>query len=164
MNIKKYVYNAVIDAIRDCDYEPEMVSDCVEAYIKNNGFYELDGRFNDSVIQRVVGSNLAPVLAMSHQSIAIFFSFYPLIEQVKLINNKSLALAAAVRDGHSASLEEVQSLEAELDACVAEVCKSEKLHQFLNGQISEILLNIDYAKGVSTQMGQRLCVSEGIIK
>ena len=47
MNIKKFVYNAVIDAIRDCDYEPEMVSDCVEAYIKNNGFYELDGRWTD---------------------------------------------------------------------------------------------------------------------
>ena len=161
MSIDDLVKEKVFPAISKCDYDPDAICRGVAAYAYDNGFYELESKFSENVIQRVINNNLAPVMDMQPESIALSFENYHLIKRVRMINNQSLALADAVRTGHKASSDELSKIETEFDDCMTEVCNVPGLREFLNVQISEIILNIDYAKGESTNLSQRLNSIEG---
>ena len=161
MCIDDLVKENVISAISKCDYDPDAIGRGVAAYAYDNGFYELEARFSENVIRRVIKNNLSPVLDMQPDSVALFFENYHLIKRVRMINNQSLALADAVRTGHKTSPDELSRIETEFDDCMAEVCSVQGLREFLNVQISEIILNIDYAKGESSNLSQRLNSIEG---
>lgn len=164
MHITEFIHGAVLPAIQNCDYVPESVLDGIDAYARDNGFFELDGEFPDTVIQGVILNSLRPLLALPKEHIVLFFSNYRLIEKVRLINNRSLALAKAACRGAPNASGDVQKLEADFDDCMNEVCRIDGLRDFLNVQISEILLNIDFAKETMPYYGQRLHGLKGDMK
>jgi hypothetical protein len=162
MNIEEYVRSSVIPVIRGSNYDLDALNGGIVAYTHYNGFYDLDSRFSENVIQRVIQNNLASVLTMQPKDIVLFFSNYSLIESVKLVNNRSLALADSVRTGKQVLSDDIRKVEKEFEKYMLEVCKISGLREFLGEQISEIILNIDYAKGVSHQFSQRLSSISGV--
>lgn len=161
MYIYELVQAIVIPAINGCDYDPDAVFSGITAYAHNNGFYELGSRFSEGVIRNIIKNNLSPILDMKSENIALFFSNFQLIERVRIINNQSLAIADWVRTGHEAAPDELQKIEAEFDDCMFKVCSIQGLWSFLNVQISEIVLNIDFVKGATKRFSQRLNSIEG---
>jgi hypothetical protein len=161
MRINELVRAIVVPAIGACDYDPDAINKGITAYARDYGFEELSAKFSESVIQKVIRSNLSQVLNMRAESIVLFFSNYQIIEKVRIVNNQSLALADRVRTGDKVSPDEIQTLETKFENCMVEVCGIEGLREFLDIQISDIILNIEFAKGATMRYSHRLCSVEG---
>ena len=157
MDIIKYVQDIVLNAVEACDYDDASLLAGIETYIKANGFARLSGQFSDEVIRKTVSSNLNSVMPAKPEEVVLYFSNYELIERVRLLNNQSLKLARQKLDGKEAVRSvELNSLEEKLDEYSRQINGTDGLYEFLKPQISEIVLNIDYAKDKSPYVGQRL--------
>lgn len=157
MKIKELIYEMVLSAVGDisCDYD--QITTGIDEYIEDNGFDRLNDSFSSSVIESVIKTNLADKLSMPPESIALYFSNYRLIEKIRVLNNQSLALAKAVTHGENpAESFKIEELEKAFDEYTREVYAKENLKKMLDSQISEIILNLDYAKAKSSVYSRRL--------
>lgn len=161
MIIESFIKEIVFNAIENCNYDPTTVSNGICSYAQRHGFHELKTKFTDSVIKRVIVNSLTPIMSMKPDAITLYFSHYSLIERLSLLNNQSLIIANAKRAGKYVNDDEILKIEEAFDDCMKTVCQEQGLRELLDIQISEIILNIDYAKGVSSHMGQRLNSLEG---
>lgn len=157
MNIEEYVSTAVLAKLDEIDFDADKLKAGIAKYVEDQAFRELDGKFSESVMKSVIQNNLAPLLASPPSEICLFFSNYSTIQGLKLIDNQALALAKASRlSGKPCSPDTLAALELRLDACLQHVYGDPELQRILKMQVSEILLNIDYAKYPSHVMSQRL--------
>lgn len=161
MNVKELIYEMVLSAVEDKTFDYEQITAGIDEYIKDNGFDRLNDSFSSSVIESVIRTNLANILSMSPESIALYFSNYRLIEKVRVLNNQSLALAKAVAHGERPSESfKIEELEKTFDEYIKEVYAKENLKKILDSQIAEIIINLDYAKKKSSVYSRRLRDSE----
>ena len=162
MDINKYVQDVILHAVEACAYDKASLLAGIDAYIKANGFAQLSGQFSDEVIKKTASSILNSVMPAKPEEVVLYFSNYELIERVRLLNNQSLKLARQKLDGKEAvNTTELNRIEEKLDEYMRQINGIDGLYEFLNLQISEIVLNMDYAKGRAPYAGQRLA-SEGM--
>lgn len=157
MNIKQFVEEMILSSVSRVDFDMPQLANGIDAYIEDNGFHALEDRFEDTVIKNVISNNLAVLLSRPAEEIVLYFSNYGLIERIRLINNRSLKLANEKRHGKDIeNSDSVDELEAELENCLREVYRIKGLQNILQTQISEIILNLDYANNSSSGLSQRL--------
>ena len=157
MDIKEVVRERVLSAVGDYDTDMDKLIDGIDEYIADNGFCGLAGKFDDAVIREVIYNNLASRLAGPKKEIFLFFSNYKLIENIRVINNRTLKLAKdSQHSERGAELSTIQEIERDFENCMQEVYQIEGLQDILRLQISEIILNIDYAKKASPYLSRRL--------
>ena len=156
MDIYNYVYDRVFAAIEGMDYDTEALRAGMDAYANDNCFEALTGKFSDSVIQSVIDSGIKPLLAGPKRDLILFFSNYKLIEEIRLLNNRSLRLATEKMAEGSCDPSAVRDMEKSFEEIVWRVYLVEGLGDYLTLQMSEIISNLDYAKGTSDSVGYRL--------
>ncbi len=165
MSTRELVRKMVLSSIGDVDFDEEKLTAGVDAYTEDNGFTALDDSFSEEIISKVVSNNLAERLSRPAGEIVLFFSNYRLIEQIRIINNKSLKLARERIHGDGNENEEsIADLGEEFEDCLREVYKTDGLEQMLQVQISDIILNLDYAKKPSEALSRRARDAEVIGK
>lgn len=111
--------------------------------------------YDDTLIAKVITNNLTDRLSKSGKEIVLFFSNYRLIETMRLIDNKTLKLARNRAHSVQVAGTELAEAEKQFESCLKEVYKVQGLPEMLRTMLSEILLNIDSAKGVSPCCSQR---------
>lgn len=157
MNIEEYVSAAVLAKLDEIDFDADKLRAGIAEYVDDQAFRELEGRFSESVMKSVIANNLSPLLTSPASEICLFFSNYMTIQELKLIDNQALALAKESRlSGKSCSPDALAAIESSLNTCLQHVYGDPDLQRMLKKQVSEILLNIDYAKCPSHVMSQRL--------
>lgn len=165
MDTKKLVRELVLSSIGNVNCDMSRLTDGIDAYAEDNGFQALDGSFSKEIIQRVVSNNLDDRLSRPAGEIVLYFSNYRLIEQIRLINNKSLKIAKErIHSDGIGNEKSIADLERQFESCLREVYKTEGLQQMLQIQISEIILNLDCAKNPSQALSRRIRDAEVISK
>ena len=165
MDAKELVRKLVLSSVGNTDCDMEKLTDGIDAYTEDNGFQLLDGSFDEDTIQRVVSNNLADRVSRPAGQIVLYFLNYRLIEQMRLINNKSLKIAKErIHSDGNGDEESIADIERQFEGCLREVYKTEGLQQMLQIQISEIILNLDFAKNPSKALSRRARDAEVIGK
>lgn len=156
VDIKAYVCEIILSAISEKEYDKEALITGIDSYISDNGFMELNASFNDDVIRKVITNNLASRLSGTPTDIVLFFSNYELIKRIKILDNKALKYASEVSRNNDVNYEEICELDKQLEKYICEVNGNPGLYGMLRERITEIILNLDFAKKTSPYMSQRL--------
>lgn len=157
MDIRAFVHDVILSVVEGVLCDQRKFMEGIDAYIGKNAFYELEQSFDDLVTQRVIENNLSDILERDPKEIVLFFSNYLLLEDIRMINNKSLAFAKkAAQENETIPISEILDVENQFQHLLKEVYQSDELTFMLKSQISEIVLNLDHAKQASPYYGRRL--------
>lgn len=156
MDVERYLFDRLAGALKGVPLDRDRLRAGISAFARDNGFAQLEGRFSDSVIRDLLDGSVDSVLACFGRDAGLYFSCYQMIEEIRLLNNRTLELANERRQTGRVEMGEVEKAETDFDEKMAEIGAVEGLYPMLSVQISEIISNIDYAKGVSPLMGKRL--------
>jgi|GEM_PF-4750968 len=156
MDVEKYLYDRVVGALRGVPLDRDKLHAGIGAFARDNGFAQLAGRFGDDVIRQVLDGSADAVLEEFGPGTGLYFTHYQLIEDVRLLNNRTLELADDRRRTGSVEPGLIEQAEREFNEKMAEISRAAGLFPMLTVQISEIVSNIDYARGTTDLMGQRL--------
>lgn len=156
MNIGTVISDMLYERIGDESFDDVQFQKGLDSFIESNGFCELEGRFDDEVVAEVIKNALSFVSDMNPSSIVLFFSNYSLIEEFRLLNNKTLLLAKEIKAGNKTLSYDLNELVSEFNRLSGEICSKNGLYEFMREQISETTLNINFAKERTPAFSKRL--------
>lgn len=156
MDTRKYIYEKIIQSGNTTSYDEETLRKGIDLFCKDNAFDELVDNYSDSVIKHVVDTSIDGLTHMRRSDVILYLSNYELVEQVRVLNNRTLELALKRYSDGIIDHSEIEKLEKEFGRLLSKCVAVEGLVDNLHFQISEIILNIDYCKGNTDQLGKRL--------
>ncbi len=161
MDIKEYVYAKIAPIAAECGYRTDTLFQGLDAYITDNGFFELIGMVDDEIISSVIDNNLAVYLTMPPRYTLIYFSNYLLIEQFRIACNRIHKCAEKRLRQISLPEPELKIASEEYNRLLQKICACPELYSFLDTWVSESLLDLDYANGITVCMSRRLAGKGG---
>lgn len=157
MDIREYIHVTILSHIGENRFNRTKLEKGIDTYIADNGFCKLEAAFSDKVIENVIKNNLGYLLSGSQETTILFFSNYENIEKIRLLNNESLEMAKRAEETNfQIESERVSELEDRFEKLLKEIYCEEGLSNMLKTQISEIILNLDYAKKISPYYSKKM--------
>ncbi|MBQ6610440.1 MAG: hypothetical protein IJH70_08390 [Oscillospiraceae bacterium] len=154
-NEAEYLFDRVLARLGDQPCDREALYLGAREYLKDNFGGSLSEGGQSESIRKMLDRRLEALFCMPEREIAQYFTHYRLMEDMRILENKTLALAEAAQRGDTAPFC-ANALEEEFEALLQQVQEDPMLYEKLAGRISEIVLNLDSAKGGYGFEGQKL--------
>lgn len=156
MNIERELYELVRENIQEGQELSPDVVDGIIAYANANGLPALLSGLSDDVARLSLRSFMEPILDMPSDNIVTYFQSYRMISSFKLLSNRILEQARRKSKGFSADAAVLDELEPQLAEHVSALRQDSELGQTYAQEISDCLMDLDYAAGRTSNISLRL--------
>ena len=156
MNIVDYIYKKVILSSDSASYDANKLRRGITCFSSDNGFEKLNVGYSEAVIKRVVDNALFSILSMRKEWICVYFENYELVEAFRMFSNKVLSTACKTFEGKPKSSDALLKLEGSLSDYLNKIYAIPELSQFMAQNISDCVMDLDYATGSTEQMSIRM--------
>lgn len=140
--VKKIIFQKINNKDNSVDFNS--VEHGINEYIKMNGLDVIAKKLDDKALTLYMNSFLAPLDTFSGEMLLEYFRNYETFARFKILSNGIFEIARSKRENKDASSTELTKMYEELTKLYSVLYSNATMQRFLDQQLSECRLDLDY--------------------
>ena len=161
MKTELIILEMLQDRTKDKITISDALMDGIAMYVSENHLSEFDTGDDEST-KKILALYLEPIMNMPAQMIISYFENYQLITDFKMVSNQIFDMAfQRSKSGIDVPLASIEEVGTRANNVIARICTDSTLKKWLESEISDLILDLDYVKGKSDAYSIRLARKVG---
>ena len=156
MNVEREIYELLRQKVHNERLISEDTCEGIRAYALSSGLDKKLAALPDSTANTILQTFMKPVMDMPEDKVIEYFRTYPVISEFHILSNRIFDAAKDKKNGRCAEWSDLQALEKELALFMQAILKDRALKQTLDHELSDCLMDLDFAMGKTNKLSLRL--------